>query len=413
MEQTKDEVICRINRIFTASFIAILFTGLINPAVRGTSFIVWKQVLLAFLFFLAAILVKHKVHRGIAVSFMLSVSVVYILLFISSIRLGSAFVPAYNIFFYVSWLPFFVWSANGGGRKFINSKEKFFFFYIVISCIGLIIDLNTDLFLRLNIRNEVLTMNYFQNHQEIAKRAVFIFTAPTLAISVLGGILVMYLKVNHSMLKLIGSTVTVVIVSITTASLNALLVGGCFIIGCLKYNFRFFIKAIYLVPIIGFLAFFYSQSIMTDTLALQFNRVVGNLDTSSWPNTGRFFHWKTAFQVISDFSFLEHISGAGIGCTNANYNSHVTHLHGESSLLQAYVEGGMLGVFLRILPFFLYLKSYLHCKDRCKILIAGYIFGVFVSGAVAPLFGNIPSQALLGVLVGYQFDLAYETGVKI
>ena len=88
----------------------------------------------------------------------------------------------------------------------------------------------------------------------------------------------------------------------------------------------------------------------------------------------------------------------GLGVTNTNQNDGILIPHGESSFFQVYLEAGVLGLMMRLVPFAIFLWYAL--KYRCGVSVGIYISAIFITITVAPVFGPMSAQALLGTILG-------------
>jgi hypothetical protein len=380
----------------------LLFSGLLNAVFQGTLLAGWKQLLVVLAFIFARRLVCRDKFLLKFCDFTIGMS---IFLLINSLLLSvSLKVAFFNIFFYISWVPFYIWAAIGG-VKLLQERDQFIFVYLIISCVGLIIDLKTDYFSFLNVRNEVVTMEYLALHG-IANRAAFIFTASNLVMTVIGGLIVLFLAHKQTTLRMLFCFMVMILVILTTASANAFLL-ACFVtLGVLGRNPKVSARTTMITLIVGGLGLFLIGLNITNIGNMfdgQIERLVGNTNLNTVSNVGRFISWEAAFRDISSFSILEHISGTGLGSTNSNHNKNVLYGHGESSFLQAYIEGGGMGLLFRLLPFMLLLRTVSKYQRRSVGPFIGYCIGIFLVYSIAPLFGNILSQMILGMIVGHVY----------
>lgn len=382
-----------------------LLTGVFNAAFQGTPFAGWKQLLVTVAFMLAFHLSRQDRFLLKLLEFVLWGS---LFLIVSSFIRGIGFVAIfYNIFFYIAWVPFFIWAALGGVKQF-QKKDALIMGYLVIACIGLIVDLKTDVFSFLNIRNEVITIDYLALH-DVANRAIFIFTASNLVMTVIAPMIVIFLLYKYSVMRLFFCFIVMAVVVLTTGSMNSVLLAAFTAAGVLYANARVSGKAIFITILVTILFMLFNlHSIdLEGSFGKQIDRIIGNTSLDSEANSMRIILWEKSLSDIGSFSFFEHLMGAGLGCTNANYNSGgVLYTHGESSFLQAYTEGGIVGLLFRLLPFLMLLSFAYKCKHHKKFMVVGYGIGILIVDALAPLFGNIFSQMLLGMLVGYVYNLS-------
>lgn len=405
-----------INTIFSYFFILLITAGIGNAILNGTLLAGWKQAILIVAYLLCFSITNKSIKL---LRFFIIIIFLQISLILTSIIFGmNPNIVIYNLFYYSAWIPFFIWASTGGANHYLTNYGKLTFYLVIICGIGLIIDLKTDIFSFLMSRSKELDSDYFLRHSEVVKRSAFIFTTSTLVMPVLGGMIVIGLLDNLSIIRISISLLVMLIAIVTSATANSFVVSTGLLLGILlqtkknltrmvKYIAVFFIAFYVIIPIIG----------DNDLISKHIDQIIQHQSLDSVANIGRIWHWERAFYNILDFSFIEHLFGSGLGSTNENLgNQNVIHTHGESSFLQAYLEGGLFGLYLRILPFIFVVIFFLkpNNHENRPFIIIGYCITVFLVDAVAPIFGNIPSQVLLGFLIGTlaSYQRAYTAQIR-
>jgi hypothetical protein len=390
-----------LDRLFIFAFMMFMSSGWWNYVFSETVLSGWKQAVIVILFICCPMFIKWNLTVFYLFYFVLCLLP---LLLLTSIIHGMLLsVVIFNIFFYVSWVPFFIWAARGGRHYLTEKAGVFMMGFLVFCAIGLVIDWSTDFFSFLMIRDELIDNFYLEFH-DISKRAVFLFTATTLVMPVIGGIIVIVLLQEMSYWRNVVCGLVSLVVIFTTATTNSILIGGALAIGlALEQRSRFLLLAV-IAGIVMFLVFpslsgYYKEIDMQLAIATKDAEAEGGR-----ANVGRFQAWDEAFNDIADFDVFEHVFGSGLGSTNGNLNTDIRHTHGESSFLQAYLEGGLVALTLRLLPFAVALTFFLHHESSNKKLILSYVAAIFVACAVAPIFGSFPSQVLLGFLGGAMYE---------
>jgi hypothetical protein len=278
---------------------------------------------------------------------------------------------------------------------------------ILISALGLIIDLKTDYFNLLNIREDIVD-NFYLEKRTVAKRSAFMFTTSTLVMPVLGGMIVIALSSYLSLSRILICLFAIIIAIITTAAVNCALISLFILIGfsldhlpkISKLHASQFLGLIVLVYLIYLCSFWIIDD---EILQRQFKRMLDNQYLDSEANIGRLDMWNQALNDIAHFSLQEYLIGAGLGSTNGNLENKTLYGHGESSFLQAYIEAGGFGVLLKLFPFLFGLWFTIRSIYPHKFLFMSYFIAILISVTVAPIFGNIPSQAVLGFLAGLSY----------
>lgn len=383
-----------INNLFSIFLLLLATSGLWNFIFGGTPLVAWKQIII---FLTYALIARLKKDRFSSALLYLILFVQFLLILTSSIRGVSPFVILFNIFFYTAWLPFFLWSAQGGNDYFNKNYSRSTLILLVVSAAGLYIDLKTDYLSFLS--NTGVGFDYYQDF-DVAKRSAFVFVTSTLVMPIVGALAVMALTQEYSIFRLIVCIFVILIATVSTASASAFLISIFVVIGIFVNNIRLSRVIVFLVG--GVFVLLLGQGLIAkdDVLLRQIDRIVNNKNVQNESNSGRLASWDKAANVIQKFSPIEHAVGLGLGATNDNNNASARYTHGESSFFQAYIESGVTGLFLRLLPFALIVFFALRTRNKNKFLVLSYCAAIFVAVALAPIFGNIPSQALLGFLAG-------------
>ncbi len=389
------------HKVFSYFFILLITTGIGNYIFGGTILAGWKQFIVIIGYLLCLFLVKSTAElRRILLATILLQATWVLTSFIAGL---DAEVVFYNLFYYSGWIPFFMWAARGGADYYLERYGKFTFYLVIICGVGLIIDSNTDMFLFLASRQMELDVDYFLLHSEVAKRSAFIFTTSTLVMPVLGGMIVVSLLSNPSPFRLAICAVIIFIAILTSATANSVVIGSGILLGMLMH---LGIKPLRIVSatIVFSLVIYFVLPMLGDEnfITKQIESIASRQSFDSEGNLGRLWYWGNALDHIYKFSILEHIIGSGLGTTNSNNgNQMILHTHGESSFFQAYLEGGLVGLTMRLMPFLLIatLVKFSDPNNRPYVII-GYVVPIFLIDSIAPIFGNIASQAILGFLMG-------------
>lgn len=361
--------------------------GFVNSVLSGGMFSSWKQIIIVLLFLVIFVLnEEYRVTIGLIFAFILfSVFIFYGV--INGLNFSSLM---YNIFFYISWVPFFILGRLGLSDYFFERYKVHILFFIVFSAVGLYVDFTTDFFSFLvdkEYNNEFLELN------GIAKRTAFIFNTSTTVMPIICGFAVIKMLYPIKNITLFIISLALIVSAYCSGSLSAA-IGLVMCLACVFYKSDIqLINKITLVIILLFLL-----SLLVSSYSggdLQVDRILSN-DSSSESNTGRLYLWSYAVNTISNFNVIELLLGKGLGVTNSNFNDSVQFMHGESSYFQSLIEIGILGTMLRLAPFYLYFVCY-----RANFILDVYMLSVLVATAVAPIFGNITLQAILGLLIGW------------
>lgn len=382
-----------INFVAAVSFTCLIWSDLFNYLVAGTPLVIWKQLIILAFWVLSFVVEGAERHRVLAVAGIL----IQAILITYSIALGvPGEIAVYNSFLYVSWIPAFV-VFDCGLLGYLRSKLGWLWLPLLLgSCGGLLIDLFTDSFSFVSRQggDQVTTSYLLENN--IAKRVGFFFVTSTMVIPLMSILAILALddKRTTSISWLCAAAVT--IGGISTGSLSSSVVA--MLISC-AFLAAGPVKPASLLPValVGLAVGVGGTSlIVNDTIALQIDRLLENTKMDSEANIGRGVFWDTAFSDIKRFTPVEHVLGAGLGATNDNKGNFAQYGHGESSFLQAYIECGLLGAICRFAPFLIIIGGAI----RRKNLVDGiWSLSALVAVALAPTYGNIPFQMVLGLMI--------------
>jgi hypothetical protein len=268
---------------------------------------------------------------------------------------------------------------------------------LAVSVVFTLIDFRTDL---LSFLGNGDVDSAFYERLEIAKRASGLFDTSTVVMPVAGAMAVFGTYGSTSAIRSAFAVVALLTLAICTASLSALAV-------CAMVSAGITAKHLNLRGLLGLTILFTICAIVApkviesdEATSRQYQRLVENRDSGSEANYDRRTQWYLASHVIAGFTVEDHVFGKGMGSTNEGHNDSPTYGHGESSFVQAYIEGGMLGVAIRMLPFILFAITIFQSGMIGSVSISFYIVAVAAAVAFAPTYGAIPLQMMLGIAVG-------------
>lgn len=374
--------------LYNVTCIFLLTGGVWNWLFKGSILASWKQILIAVLHISVLFILRSKKDVRL---FWSIVGIQVALVFVSIFRGLPIDSVIYNIYFYGAWLPFYFYAKYGYVNILLHRHQKALTIFIVISAIGLIVDLSSDVFNALVDRE---FDNDFLLEIDSAKRAAFIFTTSTLVMPIVGMLaaLTLWIKYEKKSAAIIIISCTAAAVSTATLSANIILV--LLVFGIVVNRFADKSKTGWITLFGLVFVFFVLAQLQVDIFDKQLERIFTN-DAKSDSNVGRLILWNAATDTIVGFNIFEHLFGLGIGVTNDRLMQSALS-HGESSLFQSYIEGGFLGLYLRLLPFWIALR---HIGKKNTVLTFP-LFGYFIGICVAPIFGNAANQALMGTIAG-------------
>jgi hypothetical protein len=384
----------RTDRYFIFSICLLCVTRLGNAILGSTPLAGWKQMVILFAFVLL-----FSRRRSAYVQLVLIVAGTLLIPFsIASVFNGqSVGTIAYNVWGYVSWIPFFAWATDGGFHRLTTRHRNLMVIVLAVSVVFTLIDFRTDL---LSFLGNGDVDSAFYERLEIAKRASGLFDTSTVVMPVAGAMAVFGTYGSTSAIRSAFAVVALLTLAICTASLSALAV-------CAMVSAGITAKHLNLRGLLGLTILFTICAIVApkviesdEATSRQYQRLVENRDSGSEANYDRRTQWYLASHVIAGFTVEDHVFGKGMGSTNEGHNDSPTYGHGESSFVQAYIEGGMLGVAIRMLPFILFAITIFQSGMIGSVSISFYIVAVAAAVAFAPTYGAIPLQMMLGIAVG-------------
>jgi hypothetical protein len=383
----------KVNIIAAIVFICLIWSDLFNYLLAATPLVAWKQIAIVALWALTFIVDGANKFKNLAVVGL----TVQSSLIIYSLFLGvQGEIAIYNSFLYLSWIPAFI-VFQSGLLKYLKINFSPLWTPILIgSCVGLLVDLFTDAFSFVSRQGgEQITTSYLLENN-IAKRVGFFFVTSTMVIPLMSSIAFLILDRKRTVTTSWMCAVAIAIGGLSTGSLSstivALLISVAFIAASpVKPSNVLLIMPLFLIITIGGLS-----NMSIDNFELQLERLSDNTNSDSEANIGRAVFWQQAISDIGSFTPLEHILGAGLGATNDNKGNYALYGHGESSFLQSYIECGLLGTISRLAPFIFLI----YAAIRQRNLINGiWAASTFAAVALAPTYGNIPFQVVLGLML--------------
>ena len=389
------------DRFFTVVFLTLTFSGLFNYAFSSVGMVFWKQLLICVLTALAFVrsgsLKDQLAIIGVAAGIGLLVvsSIINLVPVTDTLRAS---------FFYIAWLPFLLWGKAGGLERLSTRYALVLLIALIIGAVGMFADLKTG-FASAWFKVDQESFEFASESGEV-RRVYFAFVASTLVLPMLAGLAVIALRTRGQPWVLPLTIVCLAIAALCAGSTSALVfaavVSAALIVQ--RFELRRALLPAALVLLAGSAAGIGGLSFSSgedSTISTQLERITNNANPDSDANRGRMDYWLKAIEVISTYNLPEHLVGRGLGLGEASLETGKGLPHGESSFFQAYIEGGLLGLLLRLGPFVLFVASYRRWAHQADLGLVLYLFAFFISVAVAPTFGNIPSQAMLGLIVGH------------
>jgi hypothetical protein len=377
--------------LYHAAMVVLLLSlcvqGLFNTVFRETPLEAWKQASILGAFGL--VVLSGDAWRNTA-AFLLALSCSAILVF-ASLFSGISFAQAgFSIFTYASWVPFLLWGMADDVPEVLHRARPILLAVLVGSAVGLFVQLLTPwLDVLIEDRQDLL----FRLSTLQARRIYFLFVSSTIVMPTLTVIFTLFLISGGLGLWALTAFAALACAALATGSLSGFIVLGFALAVFLVRARGWWRPAILVLVAVGILALFASGD---DIVMRQIGRVLGN-DAESASNLQRLGLWAEAAALIGQFDLGQLVTGLGLGATNLGRFSSDPIIHGESSLFQAAIEGGVLGLLLRLLPFILIFGGTRDRFWRERVLCG---LGVFVACAVAPIFPAIGLQAGLGLLAG-------------
>jgi hypothetical protein len=379
----------RIDFFIFLTLVALAAQGSVNLIVRGTIFESWKQVIIAILLvYSASRLAAWRTTR------------LYLLVVFGSGLLATSSLIGgidvehvlVNLLFYISWLPFYVLASTSSLALSSKRSAGVVIALIVSSAIGLTLQLKTNL---LDFLTDEASLYYFQNLASglEARRYAFIFVASTLVMpTLLGFFRILCFGVVSTPIRLV-TLACLGLSAVATASLAAafLLVIST---GLAVIRVSLLKRVTALTAVVVLSPFLVDWG--GEEFGIQIARIVRN-DESSESNQGRIALWEGAIETIGRMVPGEHVVGLGLGTTNDRSGRTLLVMHGESSFFQSYIEGGWVGLLLRLAPFWLLIFARRSAPEVEDVL---YGISIFLCCAAAPIFGYFGVQCIVGYLAG-------------
>lgn len=379
----------------------LLWADLLNFLFEGTPLAAWKQGIVVYVWVRAFNLTKGTRYfapcaGGLATTLLLVVWSLY-----QGVDLDIAL---YNAFLYLSWLPCFIVGAGGGYDELTAARRSYWLVFVALSVLGLYLDFATPLFSFIDKQGEVGLL--IQN--AIARRASFFFVASTMAIPLVGFMLVAHLRTHAAAEERLLPALLIVLAAFPTGSVSAMVVA--------------LIVALVLLAGLGlgkgailalglacslFVTLSIDGLLADEGVQLQIERLIENQHPDSVSNLERRGYWDLAWRDIGRMDPSEIVLGMGLGTTNDNRGNPAPFINGESSFLQAMIECGLLGVLTRLLPFLLLFRYGLAVRrsSEAPVIVAWGAANLWAV-AIAPTFGSISFQMALGLLIGRLFVLS-------
>lgn len=372
--------------IVISSYLLLSMQGIGNYLLNSGPLSAWKQVIIGLLFVYAC--VRHATTRGAPIVFCLLIAAILI---INTLTLGRPVASTtYNIFFFVGWVPFFVF-AQSIDLENRPRLGRLFASLILLSAVGLWLQLTTHLldFLKLTLESEL------RDKTGEAQRFALVYVTSTGVMPTLAGFYCLALSARISTFWQVLATIALIVSAIPTASLAAFVM-----LACSLCAFAVVARGWGRLLLIALAAIFALAAplLQSNDVAKQLARI-GDSTTSSQSNSGRLELWQQSIAILAESSPREAIVGHGIGTTNGNLGAEALYTNGESSYFQAAIEGGLLGLALRFLPLCLLLISSAYVPDRSMYWLYG--IGIAICCAVAPVFALYGLQCSVGMVAGY------------
>jgi hypothetical protein len=367
------------------SYILLSMQGIGNYLFSFGALSAWKQALIGFIFFY--VIIRYFATRAMIPLLCVAISAP---LFINTLALGRPIGSTiYNIFFFIGWAPFF---ACAQAIDFENRPKlgRFLVLLILLSGLGLWLQLTTGLL-------DFLKYGEAQIRAQTgdAQRFFLVYVTSTGVMPTLAGFYCLALTARIGALWQIIALAGLVVSAIATASLAAFVMLAFSLLMC-----AVMVKGWERMALIALASVFAVAApvLQSDEVAKQLERVTGNTATSQ-SNEGRLRLWYEAASLLATSSPREALLGRGIGTTNDALGAEALYEHGESSYFQAAIEGGLLGLMLRLLPFYLLVVAAASVPGRAMIWL--YAIGIVICCAVAPVFALYGLQCGVGMVAGY------------
>lgn len=368
------------------SYLLLAMQGIGNYLFSSGPLSAWKQILIGFL--LLYVVVRYLPTRAFMPIICILVAVILV---VNTLTLGRPLgATMYNIFFFIAWVPFFAFAQS---IDFENRPKlgRFFVFLIILSAVGLWLQLTTGMldFLKNSVEAQL------REQTGEAQRFFLVYVTSTGVMPTLAGFYCIALTARIGVLWQVLAVAALIVSAIATASLAAFVMLAFTLLMCAVA-----VKGWGRLVLIALAGIFMlaAPALQSGDVAKQLSRVTGNTATSK-SNEGRLELWQQAITLMTTASPREALLGRGVGTTNSNLGVEALYPHGESSYFQAIIEGGLLGLILRLLPFCLLFMAAASVPGRASIWL--YAIGIAICCAVAPVFALYGLQCSIGMVAGY------------
>jgi hypothetical protein len=378
----------RVIEIFAfLSLVLLSAQGVLNYVFAATPLVVWKQILIPAVF--AAVLLIYRRRQDVTLSVVVA-ALGGVLAFYTVAAGNPTEAAIYNMFYYTGWVPFYLLGTSIDLQRNKHLITGAAFWMLTLGALGLLLQLFTSSLDFLKDTDASLYRSRFGETQRYA----FVFVASTGVMPTLLG----YYRLLAIDRAAVGSRIygvaTLALSGVPTGSLSSLIafiaaVGATFV----RLRSASRLGLVIAIVLAGGALVTYGG----DLVAVQLERITGN-GVESESNQERIDLWRQALEIIGGFSPEAHLVGLGLGTTNGNYFGDAHVVHGESTFFQAYIEGGVIGLGLRIMPFILLFTAAIKLPKKADDLFYG--FALFACCAVAPIFGMFGLSCVLGFVAG-------------
>lgn len=367
------------------SYILLSMQGIGNYILSSGPLSAWKQILIGTLLFY--VMIRYFDKRAMVPFLCIFICIILI---INTLTLGRPIgATIYNMFFYIGWVPFFAFAQS---IDFENRPKlgRFFVFLIILSGVGLWLQLTTGLLDFLKLADAQLRAQAGE-----AQRFAFVYVTSTGVMPTLAGFYCLALAARVGVVSQITALVALIVSAIATASLAAFVMLAFCLLMCAVV-----IKGWGRLVLIAFAGVFALTAplLQSGEVERQLERITSNTATSQ-SNVGRLRLWQESIALLAASTPREAILGRGIGTTNDALGAAALYENGESSYFQAAIEGGLLGLMLRLMPLWLLIVAAASVPGRAMIWL--YAIGIAFCCAVAPVFALYGLQCSVSMVAGY------------
>ncbi|NHQ88506.1 hypothetical protein HA050_20615 [Iodobacter sp. HSC-16F04] len=372
----------------------MFWSDLFNYIFAGTPLVAWKQ-LVAISYWIIAYKIATKAWHYDLLNISLAVGLV---LFINSYFMFDVGVDTclFNFLIYFT-TPALLVVLLSCPVKFLLDERMYILWavFVFLSVVGLLIDLNTDLFSFLP-RNEMDSVFYLVNNE--VKRASLFFPASTMAVPFIaaGAIYSTTIKNNSKWIG-ISLSASLPVAAFATGSVSSYFVAIACLIGIVATQ-KISIGGVFsgCIAISICAGLYLSNSGENSTVSKQMDRLLNNTHANSQSNMERQQYWDDAMKIIENFNVIDHLVGKGYGVTFPKFEKQIVYPHGESSFFQSHIELGLIGDLARVVPF-IYIIGMSIRRKKIDVFLWGS--SVFLAIALAPTAGSIPFQVLVALML--------------